>query len=153
MLLMFSTPCRSVTGGGGRVARLLDELLCPEFSHVAPCVGGEVLEVQFDGVRVCDRDSYMTRYPTLAWVFVIETKPFSIDSLRVRSPDVRQSVRWFESGGVESAFNCVTATKDTLLLAGIRAPKWAMTPDHLFDWCRERGYEQYEFGCVDEADA
>lgn len=153
MLLMFSLPGRAVTTGGGRVAGLIEQLTRPDFAHVAPCSNGAVLEVQFDGVRLCDRDSYMAKYPTLAWAFVIEAEHVDLTPLASRVPCVHQSLAWYESGGTSPAFNCVTATKDALLLAGVRAPKWAMTPDHLFDWCRERGYEQYELGPLDEVDA
>lgn len=150
MLVMFSTPCRSVSEGGRSVAALIERLTTPDFSHCAPCSGGVVLEVQFDGVRLCDRDQYLARYPTLAWAFVIECPPVDLEPFALRVPCVRQSVEWLESGGLVPAFNCVSATKDALALAGIRAPKWAMTPDHLFDWCRERGFEQYELGALDE---
>lgn len=151
---MFSTPCKAVTSGGARVANLIEELLQPDFAHCAPSVGGTVVEVQWDGVRLCDRDTYVRRYPTLAQVFLVEhVACCDVSVFTRRVPDVKQNLRWLDSGGIEPGFNCVECVREVMLSAGQRVPRYVMTPDQLFDWCRERGYEQFELAELGEAPA
>ncbi len=117
-----------------------------ELAHVSIGYDGAVLHPGILDNEYWPQIAYTLKYPTLVCAFTVPLKqPIDLDRYPSGQKQVWPTImRWMLRGRGPATQDCTCIVIDCLRSGGVPVPTTLVSPQALYDWLKENGYERTE---------